>query len=177
MCRVLQEEMGRVENGRVVDCYRGADRFGGLALLPALAAAPVHGRRGVHDLRRYLFAFLCQRGGHAGQFGSTGCPAPGTRPARHGHRPPNAVPQTRTRGFKPNRPPALMQQALAAIKIILPRGSQKAPSPSLPQQKAAPVSKQGCEGCLGGFVEHLEQCLGCTRRAALALFPIADGVQ
>ncbi|ABM40813.1 hypothetical protein Ajs_0563 [Acidovorax sp. JS42] len=65
--------------------------------------------------------------------------------------------------MKPNRPPALMQQALAAIKIILPRGSQKAPSPSLPQQKAAPVSMQGCEGCLGGFVEHLKQCLGCTR--------------
>ncbi len=38
-------------------------------------------------------------------------------------------------------------------------------------------SVQRSEGCLGGFVENLEQRLGSTAGAALALFPVAYRLQ
>lgn len=40
-----------------------------------------------------------------------------------------------------------------------------------------PNSMQGCQGCLGRLVQHLQQGFGSSRRAALALLPVANGVE
>ena len=37
------------------------------------------------------------------------------------------------------------------------------------------VERSQCS--LGGFVQHLEQCLGSASRAAFTLLPVADGVE